>query len=57
MRLPVAIAFAEKFFVIGFDINAKRIQTFKQYIDYTGEVSEEELRNNKIDYTENPKRL
>jgi len=55
--LPVALAFGEKFPVIGFDISSKRIQTLKQHVDYTGEISEEELRKIKIDYTENPQRL
>lgn len=57
VRLPVALAFGEKFPVIGFDISSKRIQTLKQYVDYTGEMSEEEPRKRKIDHEENPQKL
>ena len=55
--LPVAVAFGEKQPVIGFDINPNRIQTLQKHIDYTGEVSEEQLKNTQIEYTENPKRI
>lgn len=43
--------------MIGFDINPNRIQTLQKHIDYTGEVSTEQLKNTQIEYTENPKRI
>ncbi|MFC3883546.1 nucleotide sugar dehydrogenase [Bacillus songklensis] len=55
--LPVALSLSNKFPVVGFDINPKRIQTLKENIDYTGEVSKEELKRAPISYTENPKEL
>jgi len=55
--LPVAIAFGEKYPVIGFDINEKRIISLKQGVDDTGEVSGEELRNAKIHFTSDPSEL
>lgn len=42
--LPLAAAFAEKYKVIGFDINSKRIEQLQQGIDTTLELSSEELK-------------
>lgn len=42
--LPLAVAFAEKYRVTGFDTNEHRIQTLKNGIDHTLEVSETELK-------------
>lgn len=55
--LPVAVAFGEVQSIIGFDINEHRISTLKQNIDYTGEVSQDELKNTNIDFTSNPLKL
>lgn len=41
--LPLAAAFGEKREVVGFDINAKRIAELKDGVDFTREVSREEL--------------
>ena len=41
--LPLAVAFAKKYPVVGFDINAKRISELMQGNDFTLEVSDEEL--------------
>lgn len=49
--LPLAVAFAEKFPVVGFDVNPKRVESLRQGIDATGEVGYEELRKVKIEYT------
>ncbi|WP_456479163.1 nucleotide sugar dehydrogenase [Nautilia sp.] len=43
--LPLAVAFAKKYKVIGFDINRKRIDELNEGIDSTLEVSEEELKS------------
>lgn len=42
--LPLAAAFAEKYKVIGFDINSERIHQLQQGIDNTLELSSEELK-------------
>ena len=42
--LPLAVAFAEKFKVIGFDINLSRIQELKKFNDKTLEISAEQLQ-------------
>lgn len=45
--LPLAVAFARKFRVIGFDINQSRIDGLSEGIDVTREVATEELSNAK----------
>ncbi len=42
--LPLAVALAEKYKVIGFDINQKRIAELKQAKDHTLEITSEELQ-------------
>lgn len=41
--LPLAVAFGEKRDIVGFDINGKRISELKDGVDFTREVSPEEL--------------
>lgn len=41
--LPLAAAFGEKREIVGFDINRRRIAELKEGIDFTREVSKEEL--------------
>ncbi len=53
--LPLAVAFAEKFKVIGFDINPLRIQELKNGRDKTLEINDQLLNSvkNNITYTSN----
>mgnify|MGYP001282582225 CR=1 FL=1 len=55
--LPLAVAFGEKYPVVGFDINEERIRTLRQHIDYTGEVDSEQLKRAQIDFTNAPDKL
>ena len=51
--LPLAAAFGEKRDVVGFDINPKRIAELKDGVDFTREVSKEELAVSKgLSFTE-----
>src|SRR6187455_1394840 len=43
--LPIALEFARKISVIGFDINAKRIDMMRQGIDPSNELAKEEFEN------------
>ena len=43
-RLPIALAFARKISVIGFDINATRIELMKKGIDPSNELDTEAFR-------------
>ena len=49
--LPIALAFAKKVKVIGFDINSKRIDIMKKNIDPSGELGESDFLNSDIFFT------
>ena len=55
--LPIAVAFAGHCDVIGFDINATRIEELRTGHDHTCEVETAALRDAKIRYTNDPKEL
>ena len=50
--LPLAIEFAKKYDVVGFDINPERISELKNYHDRTNEISAEELEKTTIKFTQ-----
>jgi UDP-N-acetyl-D-galactosamine dehydrogenase len=50
--LPLAVALARKFDVIGFDIDGGRIAELEQGIDRTGEVAAEDLTNSALRLTQ-----
>src|SRR5580700_8846591 len=49
--LPIALEFAKKIKVIGFDINAKRVEMMKQGIDPSQELDKEAFENCDIEFT------
>src|ERR1044072_3245690 len=49
--LPIALAFARKIKVIGFDINSKRIEMMKQGVDPSNELNAEAFQNCDIEFT------
>ena len=49
--LPLALEFAKKFKVIGFDINETRIELMKQGIDPSNELNSEAFKNVDITFT------
>ncbi len=55
--LPLAVLLAEKFKVVGFDINSERVKELKNGFDRTGEVESEKLKSVHVDYTDLPERL
>lgn len=54
--MPIAVEFAKHVPVIGFDINEKRINEYKNGIDATNEVGEA-IKNSTVDFTADPARL
>ena len=54
--MPIAVEFAKHVQVIGFDINEKRVNEYKNGIDATNEVGEA-IKNTTVDFTADPKRL
>lgn len=55
--MPIAVAFAEKVDVIGFDINEKKIQLYKSGIDPTHEVGNDAIAACSVDFTCNENRI
>ena len=55
--LPIAVAFSKKVDVIGFDINSRKIETYKNGIDPTKEVGDEAIRLCKVDFTSDETKL
>lgn len=49
--LPIAVAFAKKVKVIGFDLNEKKIELYKSGIDPTREVGDEAVKNTSVCFT------
>ena len=54
--MPIAVEFAKHVSVIGFDINEKRVNEYKNGIDATNEVGEA-IKNTTVDFTSDPKKL
>lgn len=55
--LPLAIALARKYDVVGFDINTKRIEELVDGIDSTGEVSSTDMESTSVRFTDQPQEL
>ena len=55
--MPIAVAFAKKVQVIGYDLNAAKIELYKQGIDPTNEVGTEGVKNTTVDFTSDEKKL
>ncbi|WP_346878689.1 nucleotide sugar dehydrogenase [Clostridium sp. UBA7791] len=55
--LPIAVAFAKKLDVIGFDINKEKVGTYKSGIDPTNEIGDEGVKNSTVHFTSNEKML
>ena len=55
--MPIAVAFAKKINVIGFDLNAAKIELYKSGIDPTKEVGDETIRNTTVEFTADETKL
>jgi len=55
--LPLAVLLSKHFSVIGFDIDAKKIDELKEGIEKMGEISSLELKSGDIEYTSDPESL
>ncbi len=49
--LPLAVALARSFDVIGFDINEKRLKELKEGYDSTNEISKEDLQKSSLSFS------
>ena len=56
--MPIAVAFANKGIdVVGFDLNAKKIELYKSGVDPTNEVGDEAIKTTTVDFTADETRL
>ncbi len=55
--MPIAVAFAEKADVIGFDVNKQKIDLYRSGIDPTHEVGDEAIAACSVDFTSDETRI
>ena len=55
--MPIAVAFARKIKVVGFDLNEEKIKLYQNGVDPTNEVGDEVIRNTTVDFTADPAKL
>lgn len=55
--MPIAVAFARKVDVIGFDLNAEKIELYKSGIDPTNEVGNDVIAKTTVDFTSDETKL
>lgn len=49
--MPIAVAFAKKVKVVGFDLNQKKIELYKSGVDPTNEVGDEVISKTTVEFT------
>lgn len=55
--MPIAVAYAKKIKVVGFDSNEAKIDLYRKGIDPTKEVGDEAIRDTKVQFTADPGEL
>lgn len=55
--MPIAVAFAKKARVIGYDLNVEKIELYKNGIDPTNEVGGNAVKNSTVEFTSDETRL
>ena len=55
--MPIAVAFAKKAKVVGFDLNVAKINLYKKGIDPTREVGDDVIKNTAVEFTADPAKL
>lgn len=55
--MPIAVAFAKKVDVIGFDLNEKKIELYKRGIDPTHEVGDDVIRDTNVEFSSDERKL
>ncbi len=55
--MPIAVAFARKVKVVGFDLNAEKINLYQSGIDPTNEVGNEVIKNTTVEFTADASKL
>ncbi len=55
--MPIAVAFAKKIQVIGFDLNKAKLELYRSGIDPTHEVGDEAIVQTTVEFTSDPAKL
>ncbi len=55
--MPIAVAFAKKVKVVGFDLNEKKIELYQNGVDPTNEVGGEVIKNTTVEFTADATKL
>ena len=55
--MPIAVAFAKKVQVVGYDLNERKIALYKAGIDPTNEVGSEAIKNTTVEFTADETKL
>lgn len=55
--MPIAVAFAKKLDVVGFDLNSEKIKLYKSGIDPTKEVGDDAIKATQVHFTTNEEEL
>ena len=55
--MPIAVAFARKIKVVGYDLNEKKIELYRSGVDPTREVGDEVIRNTAMEFTADETKL
>ncbi len=55
--MPIAVAFAKKVDVIGYDLNEKKIELYKSGIDPTNEVGDDAIKSTSVEFTADETKL
>ncbi len=55
--MPIAVAFAKKVNVVGFDLNSEKIELYKKGVDPTNEVGDDVIKNTEVFFTSDENKL
>jgi len=55
--MPIAVAFAKKIKVVGYDFNAAKIDLYKKGLDPTREVGDDAIAKTEVEFTADPEKL
>ncbi|WP_338655179.1 nucleotide sugar dehydrogenase [Sporosarcina psychrophila] len=55
--MPIAVAFAKKVEVIGFDLNTQKIELYRSGVDPTNEIGNEAIKKANVEFTSNEEKI
>ncbi|MBQ8030918.1 MAG: nucleotide sugar dehydrogenase [Butyrivibrio sp.] len=55
--MPIAVAYAKKIKVVGYDFNAQKVELYKKGIDPTREVGNDAIKETTVEFTADPEKL